>query len=108
MRGYKMERIVERMNYNLSKPKTEKSDLGDIYVRLIQQSIKNGSFQYLAEIFEREFPSPRCFAGERYSDLVYAEKYANYIFEQYRNEIKKENSYSNSSIEQGSIGRKIA
>ena len=106
MRGYKMERIVERMDYNLSKPKTEKSDLGDIYVRLIQQSIKNGSFPYLAEIFEREFPSPSCFKEERYGDLVYAEKYANYIFEQYHNEQRSQIEMT--ANEQGSMGRRVA
>lgn len=106
-----MERIVERMNYNLYKPKTEKSDLGDIYVRLIQQSIKNGSFPYLAEIFEREFPNPKCFKSERYSDLIYAERYANYIFEQYHNTIEHDNSLSNSEIsnnEQNGIGKRVA
>lgn len=67
MRGCKMGKIIEGMNFNYYNK--EASNLAETLLELYKVSISNGSYLKMHEIFKREIPSSNCFNDSKHKEM---------------------------------------
>lgn len=67
MRGCKMSKVIDQMNFNYYN--TGSSNLALILLGIEKASINNGTYSQMQALFDREILSSKCFSDDKHADM---------------------------------------